>query len=93
MTHYTTITLPSDKEVDVCVTWSVQNDGIGSYEYWGFCGYDAGTDYPEIDDIDPEFTDESEAEQQEIIDFIKGNFENLCRDIESEIERTEPDGY
>jgi len=27
------------------VDYSVENDGIGSYEYWGARGYDAGTNY------------------------------------------------
>lgn len=26
---------------------TIENDGIGSYEYWGYKGFDAGTDYVE----------------------------------------------
>jgi hypothetical protein len=28
-----------------------ENDGIGSYEFWGSTGYDAGVDYLVLDDI------------------------------------------
>jgi hypothetical protein len=37
--------LLSDADVDVY--WD--NDGIGSYEYWGAVGYDHGTDYATVD--------------------------------------------
>lgn len=37
-------------EMDVDST--VENDGIGHYEYWGAPGFDAGTDYIEIEDYE-----------------------------------------
>lgn len=30
---------------DETIDYTVDNDGIGPYEYWGAKGYDAGTDY------------------------------------------------
>ena len=32
------------------VKWAIENDGIGSYEFWGACCYDHGTDYVVITD-------------------------------------------
>ena len=34
------------------VTGYWENDGIGSYEYWGSIGYDKGTDYFVVEDLD-----------------------------------------
>jgi len=34
------------------ITWDVYKDGIGSYEYWGAPGYDAGKTVYEIDDTE-----------------------------------------
>lgn len=40
------------KYVDIEVTcdYSIHNNGIGPYEYWGFRGYDRGVDYAAIED-------------------------------------------
>ena len=38
-----------EHELEVEFTFSIGNDGIGSYEYWGCKGYDKGFDY--IDEI------------------------------------------
>lgn len=32
---------------------SIQNDGIGSYEFWGAPGYDRGTNYAEVENTGP----------------------------------------
>lgn len=34
--------------------YHMENNGIGSYEYWGQTGYDKGTDYAEIDSVSVE---------------------------------------
>lgn len=39
-------------EIDVACEYSIENDGIGPYEYWGMRGNDRGTDYAIIDDTD-----------------------------------------
>lgn len=37
--------------IDVDCEYHWDNDGIGSYEYWGAKGFDKGHDYAEADDI------------------------------------------
>lgn len=39
----------NEHELEVEFDYSVGNDGIGPYEYWGCKGYDEGTDY--IEDV------------------------------------------
>jgi hypothetical protein len=39
-----------EKKSNVNIT--VENDGIGMYEFWGAVGFDAGRDYPCINDAD-----------------------------------------
>lgn len=46
----TTIYVTSEKsncehEIKVTLDCSIQNDGIGAYEYWGAKGFDAGSNY------------------------------------------------
>lgn len=38
-------------EVPLKVEYHIENDGIGSYEYWGSPQYDAGQDYCVVDNI------------------------------------------
>ena len=44
------------------IHWSVENDGIGPYEYWGTKGYDHGLEYAVIDSV--EFEDKSLTEEE-----------------------------
>ena len=37
--------------VAVIATGLWENDGIGSYEFWGAKGYDSGSDYAHIDNV------------------------------------------
>ena len=37
---------------DFEVEYDFENDGIGSYEYWGCRGYDRGNTYPVIESIE-----------------------------------------
>lgn len=39
----------NEHELEIEFDYSVGNDGIGPYEYWGCKGYDKGTDY--IEDV------------------------------------------
>jgi hypothetical protein len=58
---------------------TTQDDGIGSYEFWGMRGYDSSPyravsdDGIQIEDVE-QF---SEHEKQLIIDYIDNNFEEL----------------
>ena len=42
---------PRYVEIEVECFYSIHNDGIGCYEYWGHKCIDKGTDYCEIDDV------------------------------------------
>ena len=55
---------------DIEFSYHWDNDGIGSYEYWGMKGYDKGHDYVEIDSIDSvtAYCDEDEVEVPEGFD-------------------------
>ena len=40
------INLPDiDKDILIEYDTAIENDGIGSYEFWGSISYDEGTDY------------------------------------------------
>ena len=40
-----------EHEIKIEFDYTISNDGIGHYEFWGAPGYDAGTDYMEIDEV------------------------------------------
>ena len=81
------LSLPEElgEEIEVRVDFSVQNDGIGSYEYWGFCGYDAGTDYLEVEDVTPLFTDQSEDLQKAILAYIETHTKEVWEEAEQSL--------
>lgn len=81
-----TISLPQEisesEEVEVTIYYHIANDGIGSYEFWGAKCFDLGHDYPEIDDIQPIFTeDDDEDARKRIKDYIDTNFDTLAIEI------------
>ena len=58
-------------EVELLVSFEIENDGIGDYEYWGFKYYDAGTNYPVVDEIivtDEDISDELKADIHQCIE-------------------------
>jgi hypothetical protein len=40
-----------DLDIDFDINYSIENSGIGGYEYMGFSGYDKGYDYPDIQTV------------------------------------------
>lgn len=84
---YTNLYLPEElgEEIECEVKWTNENSGIGSYEYWGFCGYDKGVDYMEIYEINPIFTDHSEGQQKEILLFINDNWNKCSEQVEQSL--------
>lgn len=74
-----------DIDIEVKAEYSINNDGIGSYEYWGQNCYDAGEDYPEVENIIPVFTDESKELQAYILKRIDDNFEAYAREAEQRL--------
>ena len=67
------------------VSWFIENDGIGSYEFWGAKGYDAGTDYVVIEEITPVFEGELSRKEYQILEYIKDNFEAIRAELEPKI--------
>lgn len=72
-----------------------QNDGIGSYEYWGCKGYDAGVDYYVCTDIEIDEQSFKETEGVELLGddlellkdkLIEVHQEQLDKEAESEAE-------
>lgn len=76
------ITEGKEKEplvVEFIADISVENDGIGSYEYWGFKGYDKGVDYPVVDTIYWNKEKHTEEENKIINEYFK-EYENWLYD-------------
>ena len=57
------------------------NDGIGHYEFGGSKGYDSGTDYWEIDNIEWDKSEWTDAENKVIEQYINCNLEELIEEI------------
>lgn len=77
------ISLPEElgEEIEAKVEFSIQNDGIGPYEYWGQKCYDAGQDYIEVENIIPIFTDQTEERKIAISKYIDDNFDTVANDV------------
>ena len=61
------------EQVECEVIYTLENDGIGSYEFWGMSGFDMGTDYYEIHDIIPDDKNWNE--------YIDENWDEICEQI------------
>lgn len=67
-----------------------ENSGIGSYEYWGSCEYDAGEDYVDIEDITWDKEQFSEDENKIIEKYVKDNWSKISEDA---LKNFDPDDY
>lgn len=72
-------------QIPVIVSYHWDNDGIGSYEFWGQKCFDAGTNYIKIDDIVPEYAEDITPDNNR---YIEENFERLCEELSERIEST-----
>lgn len=82
---YGYISLPEELgyTIDVTAEFTIQNDGIGHYEFWGSSDYDFGTDYPEFSNIIPEFDDDdSEEYRKKVLDYIDEHFDELADQLD-----------
>jgi hypothetical protein len=69
----TSIELPNIGEVVFFADlseFSIENDGIGSYEYWGHKCYDRGTDYLQLEEIHWDKSLYSEEQNNLIWDWV-----------------------
>jgi hypothetical protein len=71
-------------EIEAEVSYHIENNGIGAYEFWGAKCFDRGIDYPEIDDIIPIFTEDND-QQAEILQYIDENFSNIAEKVEDKL--------
>lgn len=65
-------------EVEFYGDMILENNGIGSYEYWGYRGYDHGQDYYECEGVDwdkPCYTEEENAAIQQYVDEY---YDKIC---------------
>ena len=82
------ISLPEElgEEIEAKVEYSVQNDSIGSYEYWGFQCYDTQPDYLQLENVTPVFTDEHTPEMRILIEeWIEANKDAVYEDAEQQL--------
>jgi len=82
-------------DVQYFATPEWENDGIGSYEYWGMKGYDAGQDYPVLNDF-PEWDKSiyTESENWLIAIHLITNLQRIEERFFSMLrEETIPDNY
>lgn len=77
----------NDLEVELDCRLIVENDGIGSYEFWGQKGNDVGFDYLVVEDIVWDKTKFTEEQNIAIEKFIDGN-DKLDELIISEYEKS-----
>ncbi len=67
---------PIDLELEGII--SIENDGIGKYEYWGQKCVDYGQDYPVLDDnISWDATKYSPEQVKVIENYIKTNWDSI----------------
>lgn len=81
----------SDPTITCKVDYCISNDGIGSYEYWGYVGYDKGVDYVEVENIEPIFSKENDFLKAKITKWINENFSSIAEDIEEHWPESEND--
>jgi hypothetical protein len=81
-----------DCQLDCDVEYHIENDGIGSYEFWGAKCYDAGQDFIEIDDIKPIFREEhSLSDRDWVTKELEFNFDKYAEEASLYIDL--PDGW
>lgn len=79
-----------DLEVELDYNISVENSGIGGYEYWGYRGYDAGHDYYVIENFEYDKSLYTE-EQNEFIDkYLIENHDKIEEEI---LDKFDPSDY
>ncbi len=69
-----------EEEIEVKVSYHISNDGIGWTEFWGSRSFDRGTDYADIDDIEPVVPCEDHAR------YITEHLTELATQLSDEIE-------
>jgi len=76
-----TTTKAAGIEVEFTVEWSMSNDGIGAYEYWGCSGYDSGRDYVDIESIEWDESLYTPEENKWIYEDLEKAEEYICEQL------------
>ena len=79
-----------DLEVLFYCDCTMENSGIGSYEYWGSQEYDAGDDYLVCEHIEWDKELYTEEENTAIDKYLE---ENFCKIADKAIEKFDPSDY
>lgn len=77
---YSTYIERDGEEILIEVGWIIENDGIGSYEFWGQQCYDAGHNYPVVEEArleDGTLIDLTDAEVNTIEERLVDVMEDL----------------
>ncbi len=79
--------------VEINIEYEWENDGIGSYEYWGAKGFDAGNDYAVPDNIDIQAYEIVGEDEELVVDpIVIKRIENAVDGIiDSALEHVEPE--
>jgi hypothetical protein len=75
----------NEMDIPCWVSYHVENDGIGWYEYWGQKSFDRGSDYPVVDDICPSESQVPYEDFVSAVEYIKTHFEELATKIAEEL--------
>jgi hypothetical protein len=87
-THSYTIYIEElDLEVELEAEITLENDGIGSYEYWGMKCYDAGTDYYEVTGLEYDQSLYSKEQIEVIEKYLDDNIDEINTTIVKEYEK------
>lgn len=79
-----------DLEVSLECSITSENNGIGSYEYWGSQEYDAGEDYPVVEEMTWDNSLYTEEENNIIQEEINKNWDKIS---DKALEKFNPSDY
>ena len=71
-----------EKEIEFFCDYEIQNDGIGSYEFWGSKEFDKGIDYVVLEEVTWDKNLYSERENNIIKDWVTENWKSIKKEIE-----------
>lgn len=80
---YRTLDINSEpREVEFFCDYEILNDGIGSYEFWGSRGFDAGINYLELQSVNWDKGLYKSDENDIIEDWVANHWESIRKEVE-----------
>lgn len=83
-----------EKEIEFFCDYEIQNDGIGSYEFWGSKEFDKGIDYIVLEKVTWDKNLYPESENDIIEDWVANRWESIEKEVEqkdNELRQARPD--